>query len=235
METTKDISILVDKTMKTLSDDLQYNIPIFIVLHSTEKHSTYESLYNLHTQTYGWKGVGYHIFITNGRAYQSRDLGREGAHCLGLNFNSIGLCINTKDLEPSETDKQLARYIVEKIKSKYGFLQMISHTKAQLRYINKLSTKKGLFTGIPEIEIRSDQEFEALKRNLNDFSKEAHMEKHPYLQSLITNFKNCPGAGFYDFINAMNQDITGTNQKNQAANIEKMPLILNLGKDYLNN
>ena len=204
---TTDLSVLIDRKFATKPDKLRDNSPKFIVLHSTKNYPDYDSLYFLHTRIYQWNGIGYHVFVSNGKAYLNRDFEMEGAHCLGLNFNSIGLCIHLKNHIPKTTDLDIAKNVIAKIRSQYGPLPLISHTKGQIRYINKLSEKKGLTTGVPEgIEIASEYEFMDIKERLMDFSNREHLDKHPYLNSLIKNFKNCPGTAFYDFIKEVNQN-----------------------------
>lgn len=42
----------------------------------------------------GWAGIGYNYFIKfDGTIESGRDLGRTGAHTLGYNHNSIGICL----------------------------------------------------------------------------------------------------------------------------------------------
>lgn len=41
----------------------------------------------------GWKGIGYHFVIyLDGSVYKGRPIELVGAHCLGHNANSIGIC-----------------------------------------------------------------------------------------------------------------------------------------------
>lgn len=41
----------------------------------------------------GWRGCGYHyIVLLDGTIEQGRPLGQAGAHCLGHNAHSIGIC-----------------------------------------------------------------------------------------------------------------------------------------------
>ena len=200
-----DLSILIDKTLTTKDDTLKNNVPKYIVLHATQKNSTFELLYNLHVNKYNWKGVGYHVFVSNGEAYKAREYNLEGAHCLGLNFNSIGLCIYSRHNNPGNIDLGIATEIITEIRSQYGPLKLISHTLAQIRYINKLSKKKGIKSPISSIrELSSYEEFLKVKEKFNIMSEVNSMEKYPYLNSVIKNFKDCPGDGFYEFIKKMN-------------------------------
>lgn len=41
----------------------------------------------------GWAGIGYHFFVRkDGSVYRGRPIEAVGAHCLGWNSNSIGVC-----------------------------------------------------------------------------------------------------------------------------------------------
>ena len=41
----------------------------------------------------GWKGIGYHFVIyIDGSVHKGRPIEQVGAHCLGHNANSIGIC-----------------------------------------------------------------------------------------------------------------------------------------------
>jgi hypothetical protein len=201
------LSTLIDKTFTTQSENLKSNNPHYIVIHSTEKNYNFESLYALHVNKYKWKGVGYHIFVSKGEAFKSREFNLEGAHCLGLNFNSIGLCIYSNKGMPTELDLNIAKELIADIKSHYGPISILSHTLAQVRYINKLSRKKGLITNVNDtIELNSNDEFLEIKERLLDFSAINSLHKHPYLESQIKNFKNCPGEGFYEFIAQLNKN-----------------------------
>lgn len=47
-----------------------------------------------HVDGNGWKDVGYHYVITrDGELEKGRDLDEAGAHALGYNANSIGICL----------------------------------------------------------------------------------------------------------------------------------------------
>jgi hypothetical protein len=200
------LSVLIDKTTLTKKDTLKSNTPKYIILHSTEKYPDIESLYDLHTKTYRWKGIGYHVFVSQGEAYLNREYNLEGAHCLGFNFNSLGLCVYAKNHNPTDIDMDIAKNIIGDIRSQYGWLPIFSHTLAQIKYINKLSKKTGILLNVQDdLEIKSNQEFEDIKRRFADFLDKNSLEKHPYLKAVITHFKNCPGDGFYQLITELNQ------------------------------
>jgi N-acetyl-anhydromuramyl-L-alanine amidase AmpD len=66
----------------------------WIVIHHTATTSaTAEGIHNFHRDVNGWSGFGYHAYIRkDGKIYAGRPFGTQGAHCLGYNHNSIGVC-----------------------------------------------------------------------------------------------------------------------------------------------
>lgn len=76
----------------------------------------------------GWKGIGYHYVIyRDGSIHPGRNETEIGAHCVGHNANSIGVCYiggcakdgkTPKDTRTSEQRSAL-RNLVNQLKSKY--------------------------------------------------------------------------------------------------------------------
>ncbi|WP_231169964.1 N-acetylmuramoyl-L-alanine amidase [Clostridium botulinum] len=65
-----------------------------LVLHHAQ-HNTWNvyDIHNFHKNEKGWSGIGYHFFITkNGKIYRGRPERCVGAHCLGHNGYTIGIC-----------------------------------------------------------------------------------------------------------------------------------------------
>lgn len=66
---------------------------ILIFHHSAIKAITVEKIDELH-KAKGWQGIGYHYFISkDGTIYEGRPEGAEGAHTIGKNSESIGICV----------------------------------------------------------------------------------------------------------------------------------------------
>jgi|SRR3989338_8741349 len=65
-----------------------------IVIHHSGNTDTVEQIRKLHVEINGWDNIGYHFMISrNGEIMPGRDLKTEGAHVLGFNKNSIGICL----------------------------------------------------------------------------------------------------------------------------------------------
>ena len=65
----------------------------YIVLHHAAASTC--SVADIHRwhQEKGWAGIGYHFFVRkDGSIYRGRPIGAVGAHCLGWNEVSIGIC-----------------------------------------------------------------------------------------------------------------------------------------------
>lgn len=65
-----------------------------IIIHHSGNHNTKELIYFLHVDKYKWENIGYHFLITKkGKIEKGRNITQEGAHCLGQNKDSIGICL----------------------------------------------------------------------------------------------------------------------------------------------
>jgi N-acetylmuramoyl-L-alanine amidase len=86
----------------------------WIVIHHTATTSaTPEGIHKHHRDTNGWSGFGYHAYIRkDGKVYSGRPFGTQGAHCLGYNHNSIGVCFEGNfEVEPIELEPLMDRLI----------------------------------------------------------------------------------------------------------------------------
>jgi hypothetical protein len=69
-----------------------------VILHcsasSLPEHDNVESIRKWHVEENGWKDIGYHFVITrNGDVHKCRDIKDVGAHCIGHNLDSVGICL----------------------------------------------------------------------------------------------------------------------------------------------
>lgn len=86
--------------------------PTHIVVHCSDlEFGTTEGIRRYHTETKGWKDIGYHYVIENGRASSKniirvsgdgkiecgRDERTDGAHSRGMNSVALGVCLVGKD------------------------------------------------------------------------------------------------------------------------------------------
>lgn len=80
-----------------------------IVVHHTEgKSMSVEDINDMHINSNGWNGIGYHLYVRkDGKVYQGRPLDVIGAHTYGHNENSVGVCCEGNFNEESMSQTQL--------------------------------------------------------------------------------------------------------------------------------
>lgn len=77
----------------------------------------------------GWKDVGYHYFIDwNGKIQKGRDVSIVGAHTIGENTDSIGICLGGRDKFTDIQFKALKSLLFDLYKL-YGELPIYPHNK----------------------------------------------------------------------------------------------------------
>ena len=75
-------------------------------------------------------GIGYHYLIdTNGDLYVGRDIERVGAHAVGFNSRSIGICLRGNFEEEQPSEQQLSRVIalIKELRLRYPFAKIEYH------------------------------------------------------------------------------------------------------------
>lgn len=84
------------------------NYPKTIIFHHAAINSiTAKEVNKLH-QDKGWNGIGYHYFISkDGIIYEGRPENAEGAHTIGKNRSSIGICVEGNLEEEEITTEQV--------------------------------------------------------------------------------------------------------------------------------
>lgn len=64
----------------------------YIVFHHRAGSGDVLSIHAQH-QRQGYSGIGYHFYIRkDGRIYEGRPIDKQGAHCIGYNQKSVGVC-----------------------------------------------------------------------------------------------------------------------------------------------
>jgi len=65
----------------------------YIILHHAAADCTAEQTHLYHRDSKGWSGIGYNLFVgLDGKVYAGRPINAVGAHCVGYNANSVGIC-----------------------------------------------------------------------------------------------------------------------------------------------
>lgn len=80
----------------------------YIVIHHRAGNGDVSSLDKEHKRNNGWAGIGYHFYVRkNGDIYRGRPIDKEGAHCKGHNYDSVGICFEGNfETETTMNDKQ---------------------------------------------------------------------------------------------------------------------------------
>ncbi|MDE1865101.1 MAG: N-acetylmuramoyl-L-alanine amidase [Candidatus Micrarchaeota archaeon] len=187
---------IVDMTSTLKRAGLSANRPEFLVIHSTRSYPEFEELLALHRKR-GFAGVGYHFFVSASmKVYQARPIDLEGAHALGFNRKSVGLCVYSKDGSIEKEAIETSRRVISHIMERTGELEIIPHTSAQIIYLNQLLDKAGISERFDSgSDITDPKVFSAMQKKLSQFLTE-HQALGVEEKRIITGFKNCPGPMF---------------------------------------
>ena len=106
------------------------NTPKYIIIHCSAtkvtSNFTVEQIIDMHKQR-GFNTIGYHYYITkDGVIHKGRDESINGAHCLGYNSKSIGVCYEggldkngkAKDTR-TDAQKESLISLIKQLKGKY--------------------------------------------------------------------------------------------------------------------
>lgn len=117
------------------------NNPQEIIIHHTggtdsniladTSHHGFELVKSFH-KSKGWDTIGYHYFIEkDGDIWQGRPDNMSGAHCIGKNKTSIGICLagNFDFSKPTQAQLESLKALVGQIKAKYGISKVEGHRK----------------------------------------------------------------------------------------------------------
>lgn len=100
-----------------------------VIHHSASENTTVEDIDRMHNNN-GWGGIGYNFYIrTDGTVYKGRDVKFAGAHCIGKNDNSIGICLegNFDNHKPSNEQMESLLSLTKKLSNDYDIKKISSH------------------------------------------------------------------------------------------------------------
>jgi len=117
------------------------NVPSEIIIHHTggtdaniledTSHHGFELVKSFH-KSKGWDTIGYHYFIEkDGDIWQGRPDTMSGAHCIGKNKTSVGICLagNFDFTKPTQAQMTSLKALVGHLKAKYSILNISGHRK----------------------------------------------------------------------------------------------------------
>jgi hypothetical protein len=140
------------------------------------------------------------FFSEEGKAYLGRPQTLEGAHAIGFNTTSFGVCFYSADGNLSRRRIKSLRESIEELADKNS-LEIISHTDAQLRYLNRLFKQEGLSYELPTgVNVVDAINFEKIKRQAEEFTRSLDSRKLEKFKLNIKDLKNCPGPIFKQLI-----------------------------------
>ncbi len=128
---------------------------LIVLHHAAAKTLSPAALHTMH-KSRGWAGVGYHFYIRkSGAIYRGRPIDKIGAHALGYNATSIGVCAEGNyDVERAMplAQEQALEWLVDRLEKRYPKAKVVGHrdlmpTACPGRYYPFARIKSGLTTG----------------------------------------------------------------------------------------
>lgn len=146
--------------MKIIDSGLQFNSNYSsmkkvegIVLHNSgvTVQQSIEIIHNYHKNK-GWAGIGYQYYVRkDGKIYKGRPESMAGAHCVGVNDISIGICAegNFNEETMQEVQKQAIIELIKDIKTRHniqwirGHREMLATSCPRQKLSNRRNKKIG--------------------------------------------------------------------------------------------
>ncbi len=102
----------------------------YIILHHRAGEGGADSIHQGHLNN-GWAGIGYHFYVRkSGEVFKGRPIGTVGAHTVGKNSESIGVCFEgnfEKDAEMPTVQLQSGRELITYLKNLYPKAEVKRH------------------------------------------------------------------------------------------------------------
>ena len=168
----------------------------WVVLHHTAtRQATVDSIHRHHRDVNGWLGFGYHFFINRGgNVFNGRPLNSEGAHTLGYNHTSIGVCFEGDFESMHMTQEQVDAGIelVRYIRNLYPETRIARHKDLNNSSCPGKNFRDDIIIKAMEIKEKAlteeDKEFDETLRYLERFGEPtAHKELAYRLKQILEN------------------------------------------------
>ncbi len=101
----------------------------FIILHHAAAEGSAEAVHGAHLAR-GWCGIGYHYYVRlDGTVHEGRPEGTVGAHTVGYNTRSVGVCFEGNFEARTMPPEQLAagRELLGMLREKYPLAETVCH------------------------------------------------------------------------------------------------------------
>ena len=153
MELLKKIKFIAVHHSQRKNELFSRQMPDEMLGHSIlRKIDSVKRIRDLHIRINKWEDIGYHYLIDkNGKLCKGRSEKFIGAHVLGHNKNSIGICLIGNFDEESPTKKQiqtLIKFLRQKIRE---FKIPIKNILGHREFLNVIKTCPGKFVDMNEI------------------------------------------------------------------------------------
>lgn len=164
---------------------MRTNKPKWAILHHQVGNSDFESVNKDHRNNPKiWLGelsslgyaIGYHYYISKiGQIHQGRLDTDEGAHCVGMNVSSIGICLqgnfSTKGEFPTEIQKRTLKELLIELTRKYNIppSHIVPHRHFSRTECYGLNLKNDWAQPLVAVELQksdNEQEIKLLKKQI---------------------------------------------------------------------
>lgn len=102
----------------------------YIILHHAAGRGSVGAVHRYHRDTNGWSGIAYHLYVRqNGEIWAGRPMDMKGAHCLGHNDCSIGICFEGNFEKETMSARQLeaGRAAIDYALAQYPEAKIVGH------------------------------------------------------------------------------------------------------------
>lgn len=171
---------IIETNWKWNGTPAKRSVTTHIVLHhAAAKTCTAADVDSWHKAN-GWSGIGYHYFVRkNGRIYRGRPENTVGAHVIGHNSYSIGICAEgdySTETVMTEAQKSAIQELIRDIKTRYPNIKVVGHKDLGG------SACPGTYYPLDYFKNYKESEVNTMSKTLNDISGH-YAEKH--IQKLL--------------------------------------------------
>ena len=143
-----------------------------IVIHHRAGDGDVQSIHAQH-KNQGFSGIGYHFYVRkSGQVYKGRPIASVGAHAIGANYDSIGVCFEGNfDVEDTMPPQQLkaGKELVSYLKTLYPRAEIISHRDVQSTACpGRYFPFENIREGVKELTVEEAIEIVQAKAGLED-------------------------------------------------------------------
>lgn len=122
--------IVQDAQLKFTAQPLHRTKTDELILHHAAAEGSVESIHNYHLHNNNWLGIGYHYYVRkDGSIWKGRPEDSVGAHTLGHNYQSIGVCFEGNFERDTMSAAQLlaGKKLISDIVRRYPGIKVSGH------------------------------------------------------------------------------------------------------------